>query len=74
MASSSRPSTSTEPNDNRQTKGGPSGGRLSTTQRLQPAGYESKTSSFSRGGATRGARDETLKSFELLTIGTGKRK
>ncbi|XP_042065154.1 casein kinase 1-like protein 10 isoform X1 [Salvia splendens] len=48
VASSSRPNTS-------------GGGRLTTTQRLQP-------------GATRGARDETLRSFELLTIGTGKRK
>ncbi|KAG6395234.1 hypothetical protein SASPL_145875 [Salvia splendens] len=60
VASSGRPSTS--------------GGRLTTTQRLQP-GFESKTSSFTRAGATRGGdRDETLRSFELLTIGTGKRK
>lgn len=74
VASSSRPSTSAEANDNRQTKLGPGGGRISTTQRLQPAGYDSKTSSYTRAGATRGVRDETLRSFELLTIGTGKRK
>ncbi|XP_057781504.1 casein kinase 1-like protein 10 isoform X2 [Salvia miltiorrhiza] len=65
VASSSRPSTSVE-RENRQTK---TGGRPSTTQ------YEPKTSSFARaGGAARGVRDETLRSFELLTIGTGKRK
>ncbi|KAG8370441.1 hypothetical protein BUALT_Bualt14G0117300 [Buddleja alternifolia] len=68
VLSSSRPSSSGEPS-----KMGSGSGRLSTTQRLQP-GYESKSSSFTRGGAARGVRDETLRSFELLTIGTGKRK
>lgn len=73
--SSSRPSSSGEPSENRTSRlGGGSGtGRLSTTQRLQP-GFESKSSSFTRVAATRGSRDETLRSFELLTIGSGKRK
>ncbi|KAH6809026.1 casein kinase I [Perilla frutescens var. frutescens] len=73
MASSSRPSSSGEPSENRHAKVGSGGGRLSTTQRVQP-GFESKTSSFTRTAAARGVRDETLRSFELLTIGTGKRK
>ncbi|KAI3469785.1 hypothetical protein Pfo_026448 [Paulownia fortunei] len=69
VLSGSRPSSSGEPIDNRR-----SGiGRLSTTQRLPP-GFESKSSSFTRPAAPRGVRDETLRSFELLTIGTGKRK
>lgn len=73
VLSSSRPSSSGEPSENRQSKLGSGGGRLSTTQRLQP-GFESKSSSFTRAAAARGVRDETLRSFELLTIGTGKRK
>ncbi|KAI5649589.1 hypothetical protein M9H77_35594 [Catharanthus roseus] len=75
VMSSSRPSSSGEPSENRTSRlGGGSGtGRLSTTQRLQP-GFESKSSSFTRVAATRGSRDETLRSFELLTIGSGKRK
>ncbi|OIV89789.1 hypothetical protein TanjilG_32143 [Lupinus angustifolius] len=51
---------------------GSRGGRLSTTQRIQP-GLESKTS-FTRASGSRGGRDDTLRSFELLSIGTGKRK
>ncbi|XP_027116593.2 casein kinase 1-like protein 11 [Coffea arabica] len=74
VASSSRPNSSSEPNENRPGRLGSSGtGRLSTTQRLQP-GFESKSSSFTRVAALRGGRDDTLRSFELLTIGSGKRK
>ncbi|CAK9166795.1 unnamed protein product [Ilex paraguariensis] len=73
LVSSSRPSSSGEPSENRPSRLGSSSGRLSTTQRIQP-GIESKSSSFSRAAATRGSRDETLRSFELLTIGTGRRK
>ncbi|KAH6767921.1 casein kinase I [Perilla frutescens var. hirtella] len=72
VVSSSRPSSSGEPSDNRHSRLGSSSGRISTTQRLQP-GFESKSSSFTRA-ATRGVRDETLRSFELLTIGSGKKK
>ncbi|XP_022871377.1 casein kinase 1-like protein 10 [Olea europaea var. sylvestris] len=70
---SSRPSSSGEPSENRHRRLGSGSGRLSTTQRLQP-GIESKTSSFTRAPAPRSARDDALRSFELLTIGTGKRK
>ncbi|KAI3459524.1 hypothetical protein Pfo_016187 [Paulownia fortunei] len=73
VVSSSRPSSSGEPSENRHSRLGSGSGRISTTQRLQP-GFESKSSSFTRAAATRGVRDETLRSFELLTIGSGKRK
>lgn len=69
----SRPSSSGEPSENRSSRLVSSSGRLSTTQRVQP-GFESKSSSFTRNAATRGGRDDTLRSFELLTIGSGKRK
>ncbi|CAI9762732.1 unnamed protein product [Fraxinus pennsylvanica] len=70
---SSRPSSSGEHSENRHRRLGSGSGRLSTTQRLQP-GIESKTSSFTRASASRVAQDDTLRSFELLTIGTGKKK
>ncbi|XP_011091295.1 casein kinase 1-like protein 11 isoform X2 [Sesamum indicum] len=73
VLSSSRPSSSGEPSENRHSKLGSGSGRLSSTQRLQP-GFESKSSSFTRAAGARGVRDETLRSFELLTIGTGRRK
>ncbi|KAK4405895.1 Casein kinase-like protein 11 [Sesamum angolense] len=73
VLSSSRPSSSGEPSENRHGKLGLGSGRLSSTQRLQP-GFESKSSSFSRTAGARGVRDETLRSFELLTIGSGRRK
>lgn len=105
VVSSSRPSSSGEPSENRLNRLGSSSGRLSTTQRAQPGfesksssfttqriqpgfesksssfttqriqpGFESKSSSFTRGVASRGGRDDALRSFELLTIGSGKRK
>jgi casein kinase 1 epsilon len=73
VVSSSRPSSSGEPSENRSSRLMSSSGRLSTTQRIQP-GFESKTTTFTRTAATRGGRDDTLRSFELLSIGTGKRK
>ncbi|XP_031271150.1 casein kinase 1-like protein 10 isoform X2 [Pistacia vera] len=69
----SRPSSSGEPSENRSSRLVSSSGRLSTTQRIQP-GFESKSSSFARTANTRSGRDDALRSFELLTIGTGKRK
>ncbi|KAJ7954696.1 putative Casein kinase [Quillaja saponaria] len=72
VISSSRPSSSAEPSENRSSRLVSSSGRLSTTQRIQP-GFESKTS-FTRTAATRGGRDDMLRSLELLSIGTGKRK
>ncbi|KAB5537655.1 hypothetical protein DKX38_015188 [Salix brachista] len=73
VMSSSRPSSSGEPSENRSSRLASSNGRLSTTQRIQP-GFESKSSSFTRAPAARGGRDDTLRSFELLSIGRGKRK
>ncbi|KAH9681977.1 Casein kinase 1-like protein 10 [Citrus sinensis] len=75
IMSGGRPSSSGDHSDNRSGRlvSGSGSGRLSTTQRAQP-GYESKSSSFSRGAATRSGRDDALRSFELLTIGSGKRK
>ncbi|KAJ6890450.1 hypothetical protein NC651_024070 [Populus alba x Populus x berolinensis] len=73
VISSSRPSSSGEPSENRSSRLALSSGRLSTTQRIQP-GFESKSSSFTRAPATRGGRDDTLRSFELLSLGRGKRK
>ncbi|KAF5775339.1 hypothetical protein HanXRQr2_Chr13g0610981 [Helianthus annuus] len=74
VVSSSRPSSSGEPSENRSNRLGSGSGRISTTQRLhsQP-GFESKSSSFTRAvPSSRGGRDDALRSFELLTI--GKRK
>lgn len=73
VVSSSRPSSSGEPSENRSSRLLSNSGRLSMTHRMQP-GFESKSSSFTRATATRGGRDDTLRSFELLSIGTGKRK
>ncbi|XP_017222333.1 casein kinase 1-like protein 10 isoform X1 [Daucus carota subsp. sativus] len=73
VVSSSRPSSSAEFVENRSNRLSSGGGRLSTTQRVQP-GFESKSSSFTRTATSRGGRDDALRSFELLTIGSGKRK
>ncbi|GLT42144.1 hypothetical protein SLA2020_161630 [Shorea laevis] len=72
VVSSSRAGSSGEPSENRSSRLISSSGHLST-QRNQPA-FESKSSSFSRVLPTRGGRDDTFRSFELLTIGSGKRK
>ncbi|KAG8489026.1 hypothetical protein CXB51_017118 [Gossypium anomalum] len=62
----SRPSSSIEANDAPQNRLASSGGRMSTTQRIQLA-FESKTSS--RATPVRGSRDDhPLRSFELLSI------
>ncbi|KAF8104441.1 hypothetical protein N665_0172s0071 [Sinapis alba] len=76
-ASSSRPSSAGGPTDSRVSSrlvsssgGGGSGSgnvRPSTSQRIQ-AGYESKTLSFSRATASRNAREDQLRSFELLSL------
>ncbi|KAL6535211.1 Casein kinase 1-like protein 11 [Orobanche minor] len=74
VVSSSRPSSSGEPSEIRHSRlNGSGSGRISTTRRLQP-GFESKSSSFTRAAGSRGVRDEALRSFELLTIGSAKRK
>ncbi|KAJ0960670.1 hypothetical protein J5N97_001459 [Dioscorea zingiberensis] len=50
-------------------------GRSSNVQRIHhSAGLESGSSSLSRNTASRAPRDDHLQSFELLSIGTDKRK
>ncbi|XP_060215890.1 casein kinase 1-like protein 11 isoform X2 [Lycium barbarum] len=73
VMSSSRPGSSGERTDNRAGRLGSSSGRLSTSQKTQP-GFEAKSSSISRAAVAKGSRDNALRSFELLTIGTGRRK
>ncbi|KAL9252564.1 Casein kinase 1-like protein [Drosera capensis] len=72
IASSSRPSSSGEPSKSR-TSRLLSTSRMSTTQRVQP-GIESKTSSLSRAFAGKPGRDDVTRSFELLSMGAGKKK
>ncbi|KAJ7972628.1 putative Casein kinase [Quillaja saponaria] len=62
---SSKPSSSGEHSEGRAGRLVSSGGRPSTTHRIQP-GYEAKQSSFTR--TARGNRDDPLRSFELLSI------
>ncbi|XAR61082.1 Non-specific serine/threonine protein kinase [Bertholletia excelsa] len=64
--STSRATSSGEPSEVRSSRLASSGGRLSTTQRIQQ-GVEPK-SSFTRVGIPKGTRDETLRSFELLSL------
>ncbi|XP_074282289.1 casein kinase 1-like protein 10 [Silene latifolia] len=73
VGSTSRPSSSNGPSDGRSSRLLASSGHVSTTQRIQP-GLESKTSSRTRVSATRPGRDDTLRSFDFLSIGTGRRK
>lgn len=73
IASSSRPGSSGEPSDSRTSRLHSTSGRMSTTQRIQPS-FESKTSTVARSSAVRPGRDDALRSFEFLSIGTGRRK
>ncbi|KAG6582742.1 Casein kinase 1-like protein 11, partial [Cucurbita argyrosperma subsp. sororia] len=73
VLSSSRPSSSGEPSEIRSSRLMSASSRLSAGQRVQP-GFETKTTALNRSSTTKGGRDDTLRSFELLSIGTGKRK
>ncbi|XP_047954911.1 casein kinase 1-like protein 11 isoform X2 [Salvia hispanica] len=64
--SSIRPSSSGEAIDGSAGRLVSSGGRVSTTQRIQP-GTDHKPSAFSRA-AVKGSRDDPLRSFEFLSI------
>ncbi|KDP26510.1 hypothetical protein JCGZ_17668 [Jatropha curcas] len=66
VISSSRPSSSCEPSECRSSRLQSSSSRLTSSQRIQP-GYEPK-SSHTRGVASKGAREDTFRSFELLSI------
>ncbi|XP_052171743.1 casein kinase 1-like protein 6 isoform X2 [Diospyros lotus] len=65
--STSRPTSSGETSEVRPSRLAPSGGRFSTTQRIQP-GVEPKSSPFTRTTMMKGPRDDTLRSFELLSL------
>ncbi|GAB4843114.1 Casein kinase 1-like protein 10 [Ancistrocladus abbreviatus] len=73
VVSTSRPGSSGEPSESRSSRLLSTSGRLSTTQRIQP-GFEPKTSSLARSSGARLGRDDALRSLELLSIGTAKRK
>ncbi|XP_042003681.1 casein kinase 1-like protein 9 [Salvia splendens] len=64
--SSTRPSSSGEAIDGRVGKFVPSGGRISTTQRIQPGAEQKPSSAFTR--TAKGTRDDPLRSFEFLSI------
>ncbi|XP_074319507.1 casein kinase 1-like protein 10 [Silene latifolia] len=72
VVSISRPSSSGGPSDGRSGQLLSSSGRVSTTQRVQP-GMESRTSSRARISSVRPGRDDTLRSFDFLSIGAGRR-
>ncbi|VVB01184.1 unnamed protein product [Arabis nemorensis] len=69
VISSSRPGSSAEPSENRSSRLFSSGSRLATPQRVQQS-YESKPSS----AAVRSGHDDAMRNFELLTIGSGKKR
>lgn len=67
ITSSVKPRSSGEFTEGRSGRIVSSSGRLSTTQRIQP-GTESKPSKYSRNVATKGTRDDALRSFDFLSI------
>lgn len=73
VVSTTRPSSSGEPSDIRIGRLGSGRDRLPTMQRLLP-GFESKSSTITRPQPTRAVRDDALRSFDLLRIGSGKKK
>uniref|UniRef100_A0A7N0T795 non-specific serine/threonine protein kinase n=2 Tax=Kalanchoe fedtschenkoi TaxID=63787 RepID=A0A7N0T795_KALFE len=73
VISSSRPSSSGGPSESRSSRLATSAGRLSSSQKAQ-TGLGSKSSSFTRSGAVKTGRDDTLRSFEFLNIGSGSLK
>ncbi|KAI3968854.1 hypothetical protein MKX01_029004 [Papaver californicum] len=72
IVSSTRP-TSGEPSDSRSSRLLSSSSR-SATQRVQPRLDSTKSTSVSRITSGRTVRDDALRSFELLSMGTEKRK
>ncbi|KAF2561684.1 hypothetical protein F2Q70_00017665 [Brassica cretica] len=76
IVSSVRATSSADFTENRSARVVPNNGRSSTAQRIQlvPDSTSRPSSSFTRAAPSRTARDSMLQSFELLTIGNGKRK
>ncbi|KAL0693085.1 hypothetical protein Bca4012_060265 [Brassica carinata] len=75
IVSSVRATSSADFTENRSSRVVPNNGRSSTAQRIQlvPDSTSRPSSSFTRAVPSR-TRDSMLQSFELLTIGNGKRK
>ncbi|XP_048232440.1 casein kinase 1-like protein 7 isoform X2 [Ricinus communis] len=68
VISSSRPSSSGEPSEGRSSRLLSGSGRLTSSHRIQP-GYEPKSShTTARAVASKGSREDTFRSFELLSI------
>jgi casein kinase 1 epsilon len=59
--------------ENRPVRPSSGSGRVSSSQRVQTV-FETKSSSLTRAATTRIGRDDALRSFEMLTIGTAKRR
>uniref|UniRef100_A0A2P2M8Z1 non-specific serine/threonine protein kinase n=2 Tax=Rhizophora mucronata TaxID=61149 RepID=A0A2P2M8Z1_RHIMU len=68
VMSSSRPSSSGGPGENRSGRLLSSGGRLALAQKIQPSGHEHKSSHGRAAVTAKGARDDTFRSFEFLSI------
>ncbi|OAY34618.1 casein kinase 1-like protein 10 isoform X2 [Manihot esculenta] len=66
VISNSRPSSSGEPSESRSNRLLSSSGRLTSSQRLQP-GYDPKSSTRAVA-PSKGTREDTFRSFELLAI------
>ncbi|KEH23945.1 casein kinase I-like protein [Medicago truncatula] len=67
ISSSTKPSSSGDHTDSRTGRLTSSGSRPSTAHRTQPM-HETKQPTYTRSGSTRGNREDTLRSFELLSI------
>uniref|UniRef100_A0A2P2M904 non-specific serine/threonine protein kinase n=2 Tax=Rhizophora mucronata TaxID=61149 RepID=A0A2P2M904_RHIMU len=68
VISNARPSSSGEPRESRSGRLLSSGGRLGLTEKVQPGGHEHKPSHIIRAAAVKGARDDTFRSFDFLSI------
>ncbi|CAM8924411.1 unnamed protein product [Rhodiola kirilowii] len=73
LVSSSRPSSSGGPSENRSSRLATGAARMSSSQKVQ-TGLGSKSSSFNRSAALQSGRDDALRSFEFLKIGSGSLK
>ncbi|KAL8171411.1 hypothetical protein V2J09_023215 [Rumex salicifolius] len=71
VSSTSKPSSSCEPADGRSSRLLSTSGRMSSSQRIQP-GFDPK-STVANGSTIRPGGLDALRSFEFLSIGTGKR-
>ena len=73
VVSTSRPSSSGEPSDIRSSRLLSTSGRMSSAQKIQP-GFDPKASVVANGSTIKPGRLDAVRSFEFLSIGTGKKK